>query len=83
MNLDILVNTRVTKIVPVGTVRGAPDMRGVEFAQTANGLHLLLILRNPASLTVAQVLCTHSGLRRKSSSLQAPLSLLISVSVPA
>ncbi|PIL22608.1 hypothetical protein GSI_15298 [Ganoderma sinense ZZ0214-1] len=36
-NLDILVNTRVTRIVPVGNVDGAPDMRGVQFAQTANG----------------------------------------------
>ncbi|RPD62467.1 alcohol oxidase [Lentinus tigrinus ALCF2SS1-7] len=36
-NLDILVNTRVTKLVPVGNYSGKPDMRGVQFAQSANG----------------------------------------------
>ncbi|KAH9921221.1 alcohol oxidase [Epithele typhae] len=36
-NLDILVNTRVTKILPVGSCADTPDMRTVEFAQSADG----------------------------------------------
>lgn len=36
-NLDIVVNTRVTKLISVGNVFGQPDFRGVEFTQTANG----------------------------------------------
>ena len=35
-NLDILVDTRVTKLLPVGTSK-TPDMRTVQFAQSANG----------------------------------------------
>ncbi|KAI0712239.1 alcohol oxidase [Earliella scabrosa] len=35
-NLDVLVNTRVTKLIPVGKKSGHLDMRAVEFAQTAN-----------------------------------------------
>ena len=36
-NLDVVVNTRVTKVFPVGTEDGKPVFRGVEFAQTADG----------------------------------------------
>ena len=36
-NLDVLVNTRVTKLIPVGKKSGHLDMRAVEFAQTADG----------------------------------------------
>ncbi len=36
-NLDIIVNTRVTKVLPVGYESGKPVMRGVEIAQTAGG----------------------------------------------
>lgn len=41
-NLDILVNTRVTKLVPVGNVSGKPDLRAVQFAQSANGKSMCL-----------------------------------------
>ena len=33
----MLVNTRVTKLIPVGKKSGHLDMRAVEFAQTADG----------------------------------------------
>ena len=36
-NLDILVNTRVTKVLPVGSEDGKPAFRRVQFAQTAGG----------------------------------------------
>ncbi|KAI0754900.1 alcohol oxidase [Daedaleopsis nitida] len=38
-NLDILVNTRVTKLLPIGEASGSglPDMRGVQFSEDANG----------------------------------------------
>ncbi len=36
-NLDILVNTHVTKVLPVGEEDGKPVFRGVQFAQTADG----------------------------------------------
>ena len=35
-NLDILVATRVTKLLPVGKSK-TPDMRTVQFAQSADG----------------------------------------------
>ncbi|KAH9933135.1 alcohol oxidase [Epithele typhae] len=36
-NLDILIDTRVTKLHPVGPCTDSPDMRTVEFAQSADG----------------------------------------------
>ncbi|KAH9063572.1 aryl-alcohol-oxidase from pleurotus Eryingii, partial [Lactarius vividus] len=36
-NLDILVNTLVTKVVQTGTRGGLPIFRGVQFAQSASG----------------------------------------------
>ncbi|KAI9435479.1 aryl-alcohol-oxidase from pleurotus Eryingii [Lactarius indigo] len=36
-NLDILVNTQVTKVVQTGTQDSLPIFRGVEFAQSASG----------------------------------------------
>ncbi|KAM5534951.1 hypothetical protein V8D89_011324 [Ganoderma adspersum] len=36
-NLDIVVNTLVTKVLPVGVEDGKPVFRSVQFAQTANG----------------------------------------------
>ena len=36
-NLDILVNTRVTKVLPVGKEDGKQVFRSVQFAQTADG----------------------------------------------
>ncbi|KAI9435481.1 aryl-alcohol-oxidase from pleurotus Eryingii [Lactarius indigo] len=38
-NLDVLVNTLVTKVVQTGTHGGLPIFRGVEFAQSASGTH--------------------------------------------
>ncbi|KAI0053606.1 GMC oxidoreductase [Auriscalpium vulgare] len=36
-NLDILVNTRVTKVIQTGTSGGLPVFNGVQFAQSATG----------------------------------------------
>ncbi|KAI9451435.1 aryl-alcohol-oxidase from pleurotus Eryingii [Lactarius psammicola] len=36
-NLDILINTQVTKVVQTGTRNGLPIFRGVQFAQSASG----------------------------------------------
>ncbi|KAI0063373.1 alcohol oxidase [Artomyces pyxidatus] len=36
-NLDILVNTQVTKVIKTGTVRGVPIFTGVQFATSAAG----------------------------------------------
>ncbi|KAI9435477.1 aryl-alcohol-oxidase from pleurotus Eryingii [Lactarius indigo] len=36
-NLDILVNTLVTKVVQTGTLDDLPNFRGVQFAQSASG----------------------------------------------
>ena len=36
-NLDILVNTRVTKVLSVGSEDGKPVFRRVQFAQSADG----------------------------------------------
>ncbi|KAI0770378.1 alcohol oxidase [Fomes fomentarius] len=36
-NLDVVVNTRVTKVFPVGEEDGKPVIRGVELGQTAEG----------------------------------------------
>ncbi|EJF63363.1 alcohol oxidase [Dichomitus squalens LYAD-421 SS1] len=36
-NLDVVVNTRVTKVVSVGREQGKPVFRGVEIAQSADG----------------------------------------------
>ncbi|KAI9451426.1 aryl-alcohol-oxidase from pleurotus Eryingii [Lactarius psammicola] len=36
-NLDILINTQVTKVVQTGTRGGLPIFRGVQFAQSASG----------------------------------------------
>ena len=36
-NLDIVVNTRVTKVLPLGHESGKPIMRGVEITQSADG----------------------------------------------
>ncbi|KAI9435478.1 aryl-alcohol-oxidase from pleurotus Eryingii [Lactarius indigo] len=36
-NLDILINTQVTKVVQTGTQDGLPIFRGVQFAQSASG----------------------------------------------
>ena len=36
-NLDVIVNTRVTKVVPIGEEGGRPVFRGIEFAQTVDG----------------------------------------------
>lgn len=35
-NLDVLVNTQVTKIIKTGTQAGIPVMKGVEFAQASS-----------------------------------------------
>ncbi|KAI0052418.1 GMC oxidoreductase [Auriscalpium vulgare] len=36
-NLDVLVNTQVTKLFQTGTEQGLPAIRGVQFAQSAEG----------------------------------------------
>ncbi|KAH9054897.1 aryl-alcohol-oxidase from pleurotus Eryingii [Lactarius vividus] len=36
-NLDILINTQVTKVVQTGTQGGLPVFRGIQFAQSAHG----------------------------------------------
>ncbi|KAI9447257.1 aryl-alcohol-oxidase from pleurotus Eryingii [Lactarius psammicola] len=36
-NLDVLINTQVTKVVQTGTRGGLPIFRGVQFAQSASG----------------------------------------------
>ncbi|KAI0754898.1 alcohol oxidase [Daedaleopsis nitida] len=36
-NLDVLVNTRVTKVLPVALEDGTPAVRGVQLAQSENG----------------------------------------------
>ena len=36
-NLDVLVNTQVTKLLQTGTSRGKPIIKGVEFALNAGG----------------------------------------------
>ncbi|KAI9451433.1 aryl-alcohol-oxidase from pleurotus Eryingii [Lactarius psammicola] len=36
-NLDILINTQVTKVIQTGTRGGLPIFRGVQFAQSASG----------------------------------------------
>ncbi|PIL22610.1 hypothetical protein GSI_15300 [Ganoderma sinense ZZ0214-1] len=36
-NLDVVVNTRVTKVFPVGREQGKPVFRGVQMAQAAEG----------------------------------------------
>lgn len=37
-NLDVVVNTQVTKIVQTGTLNGLPVFSGVEFAQSASSM---------------------------------------------
>lgn len=37
-NLDVVVNTQVTKIVQTGTLDNLPIFSGVEFAQNASGM---------------------------------------------
>ncbi|KAI0720537.1 alcohol oxidase [Cerioporus squamosus] len=58
-NLDILVNTRVTKLVPVGEVSGKPDMRGVQFAQSANGTVYTLHAAKEVILSAGSVKSPH------------------------
>ena len=36
-NLDIVVNTHVTKVLPVGVENGKPVMRSVQFSQSEDG----------------------------------------------
>ena len=36
-NLDVVVNTRVTKVFPIGHEQGKPVFRGVQLAQDAGG----------------------------------------------
>ena len=62
-NLDILVDTRVTKLLPVGTSK-TPDMRTVQFAQSANGQRGCRV-RWELWLTGRQGRSTHSRRRRK------------------
>ena len=40
-NLDILVNTRVTKTFPTGRINGVPIMRGVQLAQSEDGQYIV------------------------------------------
>ena len=61
-NLHILVNTRVTKLLPVGN-SSTPDMRTVQFAQTADGL--FCHYTECALLTIQQVPSTTSLRRRR------------------
>ena len=36
-NLDVLIDTTVTKLIQTGVESGEPAFRGVQFAQSANG----------------------------------------------
>ncbi|TBU24063.1 alcohol oxidase [Dichomitus squalens] len=58
-NLDILVNTRVTKIAPVGEVNGVPDLRSVQFAQSANGTLYTLEAAEEVILSAGAVQSPH------------------------
>ena len=41
------MNTRVTKVVSVGTQNGMPIMRGVQIAQTADGSYYTTFSEGP------------------------------------
>lgn len=43
-NLDVLINTRATKIIQTGTESGLPAFRGVQFAQSATGTFTMTAL---------------------------------------
>ncbi|TFK91942.1 GMC oxidoreductase [Polyporus arcularius HHB13444] len=58
-NLDIVVNTRVTKVLPVGYESGKPVMRGVEIAQTAGGRTHTLKAREEVVLSAGSIKTPH------------------------
>ncbi|RDX53362.1 alcohol oxidase [Lentinus brumalis] len=58
-NLDIIVNTRVTKVLPVGYESGKPVMRGVEIAQTAGGRTHTLKAREEVVLSAGSIKTPH------------------------
>lgn len=40
-NLDVLINTRATKLIQTGTESGQPAFRGIQFAQSATGVYMI------------------------------------------
>ncbi|KAI0314889.1 GMC oxidoreductase-domain-containing protein [Amylostereum chailletii] len=60
-NLDILVNTQVTKVLPVGTgeKEKEPVIRGVQFAQSANGTRFSLNATKEVILSAGAVKTPH------------------------
>ncbi|KAI0770376.1 alcohol oxidase [Fomes fomentarius] len=58
-NLDIVVNTRVTRLISVGNVSGQPDFRGVEFTQTANGTRQTIHAAKEVILSAGSVKSPH------------------------
>ncbi|KAI0720530.1 alcohol oxidase [Cerioporus squamosus] len=58
-NLDIVVNTHVTKILPVGSNGDKPVMRGVQFAQSADGPSYTLQAAKEVILCAGSVKTSH------------------------
>ncbi|KAN0141960.1 hypothetical protein V8E53_000422 [Lactarius tabidus] len=54
-NLDVLVNTQVTKVLHTGTREGVPVFKGVEFAQSATGPVHTLNVTNEVILSAGAV----------------------------
>ncbi|RPD62463.1 alcohol oxidase [Lentinus tigrinus ALCF2SS1-7] len=58
-NLDIVVNTRVTKVLPLGYESGKPIMRGIEIAQSASGPTHTLQARKEVVLSAGSIKTPH------------------------
>ena len=81
-NLDVLVNTRVTKVVKSGTENGRPVFRTVQFAQSpSSNTFLFFYHKSQALMRKLQANPLHSMRLKKSSFLQGQSKPRISVSV--
>ncbi|KAI0769966.1 alcohol oxidase [Fomes fomentarius] len=58
-NLDVLVNTQVTKVVPVGLEGKVPVVRGVQFVRGADGRNVTLTAKKEVILSAGAVNTPH------------------------
>ncbi|KAF5327359.1 hypothetical protein D9619_004993 [Psilocybe cf. subviscida] len=54
-NVDVLINTQVTRLVQTGTSGAQPVFRGVEFAQTRTGPRLTVMARKEVILSAGSI----------------------------